>query len=181
MTESGYTASQKREPVPGRPRVPDGYGQVDPQSPAAERLPWATVEEWLVNARTYWLTTAGPTGRPHAVPVWGVWRDGCLAFSTGAETATARNLAANPVALAHPGDGDRVAIIEGTVEGFTDRSALAAFATEYRRKYDWTIDIDAPPGPIFRLVASRVLSWDADADLVGTMVRWTFPGQAGGG
>jgi hypothetical protein len=68
-----------------------------------------------------------------------------------------------------------VAIIEGTVEGFTDRAALIAFAAEYRRKYDWALDIDAPPGPFFRLIASRVLSWDAEANLVGTMVRWRFP------
>src|SRR5262245_59784797 len=117
MVESGYPTSRPREPFPQRPRVPDAYGQADPRSPAADRLPWATVEEWLVKARTYWLTTASRTGRPHAVPLWGVWRDGTLAFSTGADTTTARNIAGNPAALAHPGDGERVAIIEGTVKG----------------------------------------------------------------
>jgi len=103
-----------------------------------------------------------------------VWLDGALGFSTGAETATARNLAAHPFALAHPGSGDQVAIIEGAVEGFTDRSALVAFAEVYGRKYEWALDPDTPPGPIYRLVADRVLSWDADVDLVQTMARWTF-------
>jgi Pyridoxamine 5'-phosphate oxidase len=134
------------------------------------------VEEWLVKARTYWLTTTCPDGRPHAVPLWGVWHDGTLGFSTGAGTATSRNLALNKSALAHPGNGDQVAIIEGAVEGFADRAALAEFVAQYQRKYNWAMDPDAPPGPIYRLAATRVLSWDADVNLVQTMVRWEFSG-----
>jgi hypothetical protein len=161
-------------PTPRRPLIPAGYGQADPATSPETKLPWAVVEEWLVNARTYWLTTTRPDGRPHAVPVWGVWRDGGLCFSTGAETATARNIAANPAALAHPGNGDQVTIIEGTVEGVTDRAALVEFTETYERKYDWPVDPDAPPGPVYRLAAARVLSWNAEESLVGTMTRWEF-------
>jgi hypothetical protein len=80
------------------------------------------------------------------------------------------------MALAHPGDGDRVAIIEGTVEGLPDPAVLGEFAQMYQRKYDWAIDPAAPPGPIYRLTPTRVLSWNADENLVGTMTRWEFVG-----
>jgi hypothetical protein len=173
MSKIEHTESPD-SPTPGRPVIPAGYGQADPATSLGTKLPWTVVEEWLVNARTYWLTTTRPDGRPHAVPVWGVWRDGGLCFSTGAETATARNVAANPAALAHPGNGDQVAIIEGTVEGVTDRAALVEFAETYERKYDWPVDPDAPPGPVYRLAAARVLSWNAEESLVGTMTRWEF-------
>jgi hypothetical protein len=171
---SDNAASSQRKPIAHRPRIPAGYGQVRSDTPPGTLLAWSTVEEWLLNARTYWLTTTRPDGRPHAVPLWGVWIGGALGFSTGAETATARNLATNASALAHPGNGDQVAIIEGTVEGFPKGPTLTNFAEQYERKYNWPFDPDAPPGPIFRLVADRVLSWDADADLVQTMARWEF-------
>src|SRR4051812_42130483 len=103
-------------PVARRPRIPAGYGETGSMAPPETRLPWPTVENWLVDARTYWVTTTRPDGRPHAVPLWGIWRDGALYFSTGAETATAGNLASNPAAIAHPGNGDQVAIIEGIVD-----------------------------------------------------------------
>jgi hypothetical protein len=167
-------AASSRRPAARRPLIPVGYGQTDAATPPGTSLPWEVVEEWLVNARSYWLTTTRPDGRPHAVPVWGVWRDGGLDFSTGAETATARNLSANPAALAHPGNGDQVAIVEGTVEGVTDRAVLVEFAEMYQRKYDWAVDPDAPPGPIYRLSAGRVLSWNAEENLVQTMTRWEF-------
>jgi hypothetical protein len=173
-TVSDNAASSHRKPIPHRPRIPDGYGRTRSDTPPGTLLAWPTVEEWLLNARTYWLTTTCPDGRPHAVPLWGVWIGGALGFSTGAETATARNLATNTSALAHPGNGDQVAIIEGTVEGFPKGPTLTDFAEQYERKYNWAFDPDTPPGPIFRLVADRVLSWDADADLVQTMARWEF-------
>jgi hypothetical protein len=171
---SDNAASFARQPIPRRPRIPDAYGKTRSDAPPGALLGWATVEEWLLTARTYWLTTTGPNGRPHAVPLWGVWIGHALGFSTGAETTTARNLATNTWALAHPGNGEQVAIIEGTVEGFPPGLALTDFAERYRRKYDWAFDPDAPPGPIFRLVADRVLSWNAEADLVQTMARWEF-------
>jgi hypothetical protein len=175
-TVSDNAASSSRQPIPRRPRIPEGYGQTRSDNPPGTLLGWPTVEDWLLNARTYWVTTTCPDGRPHAVPLWGVWIGDALGFSTGAETATARNLSTNSSALAHPGNGDQVAIIEGTVEGFPKGSALTDFAEQYRRKYNWAFDPDAPPGPIFRLTADRVLSWDAETDLVQTMSRWEFSG-----
>ncbi len=37
-----------------------------------------------------------PGWPPHAIPVWGVWLESRLAFSTGAGSRKTRNFAANP-------------------------------------------------------------------------------------
>ncbi|UQT57067.1 pyridoxamine 5'-phosphate oxidase family protein [Streptomyces durmitorensis] len=38
-----------------------------------ELLPWAWAAQRLTAARTYWIATTRPDGRPHTRPVWGVW------------------------------------------------------------------------------------------------------------
>jgi hypothetical protein len=49
----------------------------------------------LTVARTYWISTTRPDGRPHAIPVWGVWVDGTLYHGGGDDTRRARKLDAN--------------------------------------------------------------------------------------
>ncbi len=162
------------QPSAHRPRVPAGYGVESATEAPGTRLPWSTVHDRLLAARTYWVGTTRPDGRPHAVPVWAVWLDGALYFSTGATTATARNLAANPHALAHPDDGERVAIVEGAAVPVTERAVLERVAADYERKYDYAMDPDVLPGPVYALLPEHVLSWDSVDSLGETMTRWDF-------
>src|SRR5688500_4061171 len=53
-----------------------------------ERLPTDAQLDWIITVRT--------DGRPHAVPLVGVWHDGAFAFCTGPEEQKQRNLDANP-------------------------------------------------------------------------------------
>lgn len=160
------------QPSARRPNVPAGYGVGSATDPPGTRLPWSTVLGWLVEARTYWICTTRPDGRPHAVPVWGVWLDGTLYFSTDAASGTGRNLAANPSVVAHPDNGDKVAILEGTARQVDDRPLLVRFTTDVERKYDWPMDPDALPGLVYALTPTHVLSWDATDSLGKTMTRW---------
>ena len=59
--------------------MPD-YG-VD--TPEWEPLPWSWAAERLGANRNFWVVTVSTDGRPHALPVWGVWNDdeGRFAFS----------------------------------------------------------------------------------------------------
>ena len=75
-TSPSSTASPSEavsEPVADRPDMPEGYLGAAP-------LPWSWAEEQLTDARNYWITTIGPTGRPHVRPVWGVWLDDTVQF-----------------------------------------------------------------------------------------------------
>src|SRR3954466_5916257 len=80
------------EPIAGRPYMP-GYGV---PSDNDGLVPWSWAWERLDANRDYWLATVRPDGRPHLVPVWGVWLEGEFFFSSGAEARKAKNLRSNP-------------------------------------------------------------------------------------
>ena len=74
-------------------------GHIDPRygDASATAPPWADIERLLTNAQLYWIITVRADGRPHAVPLVGVWHDGAFAFCTGSDEQKQRNLDANPL------------------------------------------------------------------------------------
>src|SRR5712692_7847554 len=81
------------EPEPQRPRFDSSYGISDkPQG----MLTWSELGQAFERSRNYWIASTRPDGRPHAAPVWGVWLDRVLYFSTGPSSVKGRNLAARP-------------------------------------------------------------------------------------
>ncbi|MGH2729917.1 MAG: pyridoxamine 5'-phosphate oxidase family protein [Actinomycetota bacterium] len=123
-----------KEPASDRPHVP-GYGIPEATSGT---LPWSHVAQRLERSRNYWVGTAGPDGRPHVVPVWGVWVDETLHFGGGPDTLWSRNLAANPHVAVHLESGDEVVVIEGHVDRIIDPSdpMLRRVDDAYEAKYD---------------------------------------------
>ncbi len=97
MTDPG-----NRRPSPDRPELPESYGV--PES-GDRMLSWEHVSRRMREARDYWLASVRPDGRPHTVPVWGVWLDDTIHFGRGREKRKARNLAANPGAVLHAESG----------------------------------------------------------------------------
>src|SRR4051794_40830493 len=97
-------------PLPERPGMPEGYG-ISRESDGL--LPWSWAEERLEASHNYWIVTASPDGRPHAMPVWGVWTGGALYFATSRASRKGRNLAANPRLVVHLESGDEAVILEG--------------------------------------------------------------------
>jgi nitroimidazol reductase NimA-like FMN-containing flavoprotein (pyridoxamine 5'-phosphate oxidase superfamily) len=106
-------------------------------------LPWSWAEERLVRNRNYWVVTASASGRPHALPVWGVWRtdtDGApgasgLAFSCAPSARNSRNLAENPQACVTVDDTVECVSVEGVARPVTDAAERAAIVDQYARKY----------------------------------------------
>ncbi len=62
------------EPIASRPHMP-GYGVVGAEE-GSGLLPWSWARSRLEHSRNYWVATTWPDGRPHVMPVWGVWQDG---------------------------------------------------------------------------------------------------------
>jgi len=85
---------RSRKPIATHPTVP-GYDIVD-ESECAGLLPWTWAPERLTSSHDYFLATIRPDGHPHCIPVWGVWLDDRFCFSTGEQSAKARNLAVKP-------------------------------------------------------------------------------------
>lgn len=155
-------------PRPSRMTSP-GYGFQKATSPPGERFPWSRVEELLASVRACWIGTTRPNGRPHAAPVWGVWLDGVLYFSTGKESRKGRNLAANPAAAAHiEGAEGEMVILEGFAEEIGDATALAPVWVAYSAKYDWAVE-----GYPFYALRPQV-AFSFREDLGETATRWTF-------
>ena len=97
--------------ITDRPTV-DGYGIPGDLDGV---LPWEWAQERLLSSRCYWVATADADGRPHAMPVWGVWLDDPegFFFSCAPGARKARNLAANP-AVTVAAEGTReVVSVEG--------------------------------------------------------------------
>jgi len=137
------TSSKERKYRKGRPVTPDGYG-----IPKSKKglLPWSFVDERMSAARNYWIGTVRPDGRPHAMPVWGVWLDGLLYIEGSSQTRRSRNLAHNPAVAVHLESGDQVVIIEGEARevGKPDPQLATRLSQAYSTKYDYA---NYHPGP----------------------------------
>src|SRR3972149_4391760 len=114
------------QPEASRPHMP-GNGREGATGRPGERFPWSRAARLLESARNYWVCTTRPDGRPHAVPVWGIWLDGTFYFSTGRQSRKARNLAANPHVAVHLESGSEAVIVEGGAGGGTDPAPPAPF------------------------------------------------------
>ena len=127
-------------------------GTIDPRygDPSATAPPWASIERLLTEAQLYWIITVRRDGRPHAVPLVGVWQDGAFAFCTGPEEQKQRNLDANlRVAVATGSTGadgwnrSKDVVVEGTAVRVTDGEVLQRLAAAWFAKYgeDWKFEV----------------------------------------
>jgi len=99
-------------------------------------LPWSWAEERLLASRNLWVVTASAAGRPHAMPVWGVWlpEPSAFLFSCAPSSRKARNLAENPQATVAADHTVEVVTVEGTTR-FVTPDEVADGIDAYVRKY----------------------------------------------
>ena len=122
-------------PNPDRPRMTPTYGVGDPQY-GFEAIEWSWVIERMTEARSYWIVTTRADGRPHVMPVWGVWIDDGFHFVTDAKSLKARNIRRDPRAAVHLESGDEVVILDGSFEEVLPTPEMVS---EYERKYDMSL------------------------------------------
>jgi hypothetical protein len=153
------------EPIAERIDLPAAYGKV------TKTLPWTAVQEELTTARVYWLATVRPNGRPHVVPLDGVWVDDRWYYGGAPETLHRRNVDAHPDVAMHIGDGMSAFIVEGAVEITTRSSAeakkLAAIAN---KKYGYGVEASRYE-QVPTLVPRLVLAW---TDGLANATRFRF-------
>lgn len=159
------------QPAPSRPHIPATYG-VERTSNVG-MIPWHHVREQMANSRNYWVVTTRPDGRPHVMPVWGIWLDETFYFSTDPASRKGRNLAANSETVVHLESGDEVVIIEGTTEKVTNATILTQFADAYSTKYRFRPDVNHPAFGVYRLRPRTAYAW-LEQDFPRTATRWTF-------
>ena len=99
-------------------------------------MPWSWAEERLGESRNYWLVTVSAAGRPHSMPVWGVWMPDRerFGFSCAKSSRKVRNLASNDQVVVTNDDAVHVVSIEGVAVEISG-DALLAMAVLYAEKY----------------------------------------------
>jgi hypothetical protein len=99
-------------------------------------LPWSWAEERLARNRNYWVVTASASGRPHAMPVWGVWLAdaGEFWFSCSPNARKLRNIDANPNVVVAIDDTVECISLEGRARR-AERGEAAPMADAYLAKY----------------------------------------------
>lgn len=146
-----------------RPYIEESYGIPDNED---GMLTWEHVADRMAPPRNYWLSTVTQDGRPHAMPVWGVWLDDHIHFGGGPKTRKAKNLVINPRVSIHLEDGWDVVIIEGRVEEVLDPTLQTRLDDVYEEKYGMRHGT-----PVWRVVPSRVFAW---TDFPTDTTCWRF-------
>jgi len=100
-------------------RFPKGYGS------AKRTIGWDEVRQLLEEAPAYWLATTRSDGRPHVVPLDGIWVDDVWWYGGASRTVHIRNVHARPRAVMHLADPMQAVIVEGTVRRETLDDAVA--------------------------------------------------------
>ena len=158
-------ASRSKKPRATRPHMP-GYGISTGKKGI---LPWKWAEDRLRRSRQYWMVTVRADGRPHVMPVWGIWREGAFYFSTGGQSRKARNLAANPNCVVCNEDAEQAVIVEGAASVWNDAARFEDFAREYQKKYK--LDIRGMKEPLY-CVTPRVVFGLYEKKFPTTATRW---------
>ncbi len=163
----------RAQPKASRPNLSAGY--LEPKL-----LPWSWAVERLIESSNYWIASTRPDGRPHARPVWGVWLDEAVWFSTGG--LIGRNLRANPEVSVNLESGDETVILEGRVEITREPALLKRFVEAYNPKYTWSFTPDQV-GDLYIARPRLAFAWicdgtglDGGATFSATATRFEFPG-----
>lgn len=161
------SSPNQKAPTPTTVDMPSGYV---PKGTKPKFLTWEWVTERLERSHNYWICTARPDGRPHAAPVWGVWHDGAVIFSTDPSSRKARNLAANPAVTIHLESGDEAVILEGKIKVIELNSGID---DAYNSKYKMRLSSFPGPFSLFSLKPMKVMAW-REKDFVTSATKWVF-------
>lgn len=152
-----------------------GYGVVGPEE-GTGLLSWEWARDKLVASYDYWIISVRPDGRPHAMPVWGMWDDDSLLFSSSGRSRKVRNLLADPRCVVATQDTADPVVVEGVAETIVDAQELAGVIGLMNAKYstDYTVDfLDPAVNATVRVRPCRAFGLLHD-DFTGSPTRWRF-------
>ncbi|WP_405014073.1 pyridoxamine 5'-phosphate oxidase family protein [Kitasatospora sp. NBC_01539] len=163
------------DPTAGRPYMP-GYG-IRPEGEGSGLLSWAWALDRLTGSHDYWVASVRPDGRPHVMPVWGVWADDAFWFSSSVGSRKMRNLAERPDCVVTTEDPRDPVVLEGRAEVTSDPAEIAAFLAVLNTKYavaygvgflDPAVNATVRVGPVQAIGLLHT-------DFRGSPTRWRFP------
>lgn len=158
-------------PKASRPYMP-GYGLL-PADQGSGLKPWSYAVERLTRARGYWISTTCSDGRPHSVPIWGVWLRDVFAFSTGAQSRKSKNLERDPRVVIGVEPAEDSIVLEGTATPISDTGFIREFKRSYAEKYE--MDMDEFSEPVWAVTPAVAFSFASTGDeFTAGSTRWKF-------
>jgi hypothetical protein len=148
--------------------IPTEYG--DP----TRLLGWDTVAGRLAAAPHYWVATVRPDGRPHVVPLDGLWFEDHLYFGGVQSTVWQRNLRHNRQVGVHLEDTTAAVILDGTcaIEVPT-REQADGLVRRSQSKYGYAPPVTAYLGGVWCFSPVRAAAW---TDIAEDATRFVFDG-----
>ncbi|WP_018546643.1 pyridoxamine 5'-phosphate oxidase family protein [Streptomyces sp. LaPpAH-108] len=124
----------------------------------------------LTEERDVWVSTAHPEHGPHQVPLWFWWDGRALWMCTSGDSATVRNLRAEPrVQLALPDSFD-VVLLRGEARCFPDDEVPGEAADGFAGKFGWDPRSEEGPFAYVRVELGTVLAWRGVSELRGRVL-----------
>jgi general stress protein 26 len=157
-----------------RPFMP-GYGILGPDE-GSGLLPWSWAAERLSHARNYWIVSVRPDSLPHAMPVWGMWDDTVLWFTSAVGSRKILNLRANPHCVITTEDAADPVIVEGIAAVVTDPAQIRRVLDLMNDKYGTDLELsflDPDKNATVAVRPAKVISM-RNGDFTGSPTRWTF-------
>jgi len=138
-------------------------------------IPWSAVDVAMRAARTIWLATTRPDGRPHAVPMWFVWRSDAVYMMSRSGMQKAVNIRRQSWVVLHLSSGDDAIILEGSAVCVDDTAELDAVDRVWAAKYvdpgSGTRDtVRVDDVDVWRVAPTHVMAW-AYGD-IGNRTDW---------
>lgn len=162
------------EPTASRPYMP-GYGTL-PADQGSGLLPWSWALERITQSHDYWLATVTPAGAPHLMPVWAVWHQDVLWFSSANGSRKARNIASQPRCSLATADPLQPVVVHGRARRVTDPRELSAMLAAENAKYGTSYGadmVDPATNSVFALQPEWAFALDS-ADFTGSPTRYSF-------
>jgi len=172
MTGAGMTRGSAGGASAGRPYMP-GYGI---STGTEGLLPWSWAVDRIAAAHDYWVATTWPDGRPHVMPVWGLWHQEAIWFSSSGRSRKTRNLTRDPRCVVTTDDARNPVVIEGVAELVTDLATLAVILDLENLKYGTAYPMELFDPAVNACFRVRPVSafGIADGHFADSPTRWTF-------
>jgi pyridoxamine 5'-phosphate oxidase-like protein len=151
-----------------------GYGML-PADQGTGLLPWSWATDRLRESHDYWVASGWPDGRPHVMPVWGVWVQEAFWFSSSPGSRKVRNLRARPECTVTTDDARNPVVLDGVAEIRPDEPDRLLLLESMNAKYEVDYGLDFLDG--VHALCLRVQPSSAfgllEGDFSGSPTRWT--------
>jgi len=165
-----------------RSERPDMAGYGVTENPEG-MLPWSWAEERLNGSRNFWLVTVNGSGRPHSMPVWGVWMPERQRWGGGfaGSARKVRNMRSNDQVVVTNDDSVNVVSIEGQavpVAGDDAEPLIRAWVDKYQAELGDDLDATREfmhQSSMWEVVPERAFGLiESPAQFSTAATRWTW-------